>query len=167
MARTRVYVGFDADTDMDYYRLLQAWSENDKFDFDLNNAHDLTDIRQTSNEDTIKRHLRERMNNSKVLLLLVGAKTHTLRKYVPYEIDLALQARLPIIVVNLNKNRSHDTSLCPSKLDDQLAIHVGYYSKIINYALNHWPESHRNHQINGLVEPRSYKDHVYKDLGIT
>jgi hypothetical protein len=113
--RTRTYVAFDADTDIRMYYLMKAWKANDGIDFDFNNAHDLTTIREDSGEDAIKRSLRERMNNSKIFILLVGENTMHLRKYVPYEIEIAQKANLPFIVVNLNGKRQIDRARCPLK----------------------------------------------------
>lgn len=69
--RNKVYVAFDADEDMDYYNLLRAWKENENIDFDFYNAHDINNITARANEETIKNKLRERMNNSKLFILLV------------------------------------------------------------------------------------------------
>jgi hypothetical protein len=50
--RNKTYVGFDADTDMHYYRLIQAWKANKNIDFNFYNVHDinpntkLTGVRQ-------------------------------------------------------------------------------------------------------------------------
>ena len=61
--RTRTYVAFDADTDIHFYRLMQAWKANDRIDFDFNNSHELTTIRPDSKEDAIKVSLGERMKS--------------------------------------------------------------------------------------------------------
>ncbi len=73
--RNKTYVAFDADSDIRYYRLMTAWKQNDNTNFDFYNAHDLNNIWYQSNEDTIKRRLRERLTNTKVFVLLVGEKT--------------------------------------------------------------------------------------------
>ncbi len=46
---------------MRYYRLMQAWTENEKFSFEFNNAHDLNTARDDSQKESIKRQLRERI----------------------------------------------------------------------------------------------------------
>jgi hypothetical protein len=164
--RTRIYVGFDADEDIHIYRLLQAWDAHDRFDLDLPNAHELTNIWHGSSEETIKRHLRERMDNAKMFVLLVGEKTHGLRKYVPYEIGLAVKADIPIVVVNLNKKRVYDSARTPASIDTELAIHIGFYHKVLKYALEHWPAIHLNHRSKGETGPWYYKPETYSSLGI-
>jgi hypothetical protein len=164
--RTRTYVAFDADTDIRMYRLMQAWKANDGIDFDFNNAHDLTTIRPDSGEEAIKRSLHERMKNSKIFVLLVGENTKRLRKYVPWEIEIALKASLPMIVVNLNSERRMDSDLCPTLLQTELSIHIPYGIDIIQHALDNWPTSHRNHVLQGDSGPYFYKDATYTNLGL-
>lgn len=163
---THTYIAFDADTDIHYYRLMQAWTANPRFQFDFLNSHELTTIRSDSGEETIKRHLRERMKSSRGLVLLVGENTRSMKKYVPYEIDLAKEADLPIVVVNLNKKRQMDTDRCPMRLQNHLAIHVGFYEPIIRFALENWLTWHSQHRSNGKDGAFYYKDEVYSRQGI-
>jgi hypothetical protein len=80
--RNKTYVAFDGDSDIRYYSLMKAWKQNDNSDFIFYDAHDLNNALDTSTEETIKRRLRERMENSKVFVLLVGKHTKNLRR--PY-----------------------------------------------------------------------------------
>ncbi|GAK31017.1 hypothetical protein WOSG25_061470 [Weissella oryzae SG25] len=163
--RNKVYVAFDGDEDMAAYRTLQMWSANENIDFDLNNAHDLKSSRDSSSEETIKRSLRERMNNSKTFVLLVGEKTKNLYKFVRWEIETAIKLGLPIIVVNLNGNRKTD-QLLPPILRDELLIATTFQSKILNYALNNWPESDKKYRKNNQSGHYYYSDSVYEDFGL-
>ena len=86
---------------MIYYRLMQAWAENDKFEFDFLNAHDLNTARDDSQEESIKRQLRIRFANSRDIIVLIGEKTKNLRKFIPWEIEAAIRLDLPIVAVNL------------------------------------------------------------------
>jgi hypothetical protein len=164
--RTRTYVAFDADTDIRMYYLMKAWKANDGIDFDFNNAHDLTTIREDSGEDAIKRSLRERMNNSKIFILLVGENTMHLRKYVPYEIEIAQKANLPFIVVNLNGKRQIDRARCPRSVERALAIHVPFEIKPIQFALDNWPASHAAQLSAGKSGPFHYDDDTYTRYGL-
>lgn len=161
--RNKTYVCFDADTDMHWYRLMQAWKENENVAFNFQNAHEINNIRDGSSEETIKRKLRERLENTKVLVVLIGQNTKNLYKYVRWEIEYALEKDIPIIAVNLNGNKSQD-SLCPPILKDELAIYVPFGQKIINYALNNWPNSHSTYKADGKKGPYYYKDTVYANL---
>lgn len=164
--RNKTYIAFDADSDIHYYRLMQAWKQNDGTDFDFYNAHDINDIRQWSTEDSKKAALRERMQNSKVFILLVGDKTKFQNTYVRWECEQALRQQLPIIVVNLNGMRSIDQDRCPLILRDELAVHISYNQAIIQNALEHWPNSHALYQSQGKTGPFYYTTEAYKQLGL-
>ena len=162
--RNKTYVCFDADNDIHYYRLMEAWKENDKIAFDFQNAHELNNLRDGSSEETIKRKLRERLQNTKVLVVLIGDHTKNLYKYVRWEIDYAIEKDIPIIGVNLNKKKKMDDNLCPPIMKEELAIYVPYGQKIIDYALNNWPTSHAKYRKEGEKGGYSYKESVYDSL---
>ena len=142
----KTYVCFDADTDIHYYRLMTAWKENDKIEFNFYNAHEINNLRDGSSEATIKAKLRERLQNTKVLVVLIGKKTASLFKYVRWEIEWAIENNIPIVAVNLNGAKQMDPLYCPPILKDKLAIHIPFGQKIMDFALNNWPESHIAHR---------------------
>jgi len=140
--RNKTYVCFDADSDIHYYRLMQAWKENERIAFDFHNAHEINNLRDGSSEETIKSKLRERLQNTKVLIILIGDNTKNLYKYVRWEIEWAVEEGIPIIAVNLNKRIQMDDNRCPPILKDKLAVHIAYTQRSIDYVLNNWPEKH-------------------------
>jgi hypothetical protein len=164
--RNKTYICFDADTDMRYYNLMCAWKENEKIAFNFHNAHELNNLRPTSSEDTIKRKLRERLQDTKVMVVLVGEDTKYLYKFVRWEIEYAIENDIPIIVANLNKLREMDSDLCPPILKNALAIHVSFNQKIIDFSLNNWPASHEKHRSEGKTLPYYYPEDTYKELGL-
>jgi hypothetical protein len=70
---------------------MQAWKANKNIDFNFYNVHDINSNPNLTSEITIKRQLRERFENSKNFILLVGAKTRYLYKYVRWEINEAIE----------------------------------------------------------------------------
>ena len=162
----KTYVAFDADNDIHYYRLMQAWKKNDNTSFNFYDAHDLNNLLSWSSEETIKAKLAERMRNSKVFVLLVGNNTKYLYKFVRWEIEQAIRREIPIIVVNLNKKRSKDSDLCPAVLNNKLAIHISFNQKIIEYAINNWPNSDKYYRKENEIGEYYYKDSVYQSLGL-
>jgi hypothetical protein len=164
--RNKTFVSFDGDSDMAYYRLMQAWKQNDGIDFNFYNAHDLNTARDSSLEASIKAQLAERMRNSKVFILLVGERTRYLVKFVRWEIEQALARDLPIISVNLNGRRSMDAERCPPILQSALALHVSFNAAIMQHALDNWPTSHTQLKQRGDSGPYYYKDTVYAGLGL-
>ncbi|WP_197913033.1 TIR domain-containing protein [Mycolicibacterium doricum] len=67
--RNKIHVAF-ASEDIRYYRLMEAWRDNKRIDFNFFDAHDLCQARDTRQPETIKRNLRERMKNAKQTALL-------------------------------------------------------------------------------------------------
>lgn len=119
-----------------------------------------------SQEESIKRQLRERFANSKLLIVLIGEKTKLLTKFVKWEMEVALKLDLPIIGVNLNKKAKSRDDRCPPAIRDELAIYVPFGQKIIAHAMDNWPASHAQYRREGKSGPYHYVDSVYQNLGI-
>ena len=67
--RNKTYVVF-ASEDIHCYRLMEAWRDNTNIDFSFFDAHDLFIARDTSQPESIKARLRERLKNAKQFVLL-------------------------------------------------------------------------------------------------
>jgi hypothetical protein len=165
--RNKLYVAFDGDHDMAYYRTLQMWKSNTNIDFDFYDAHDLNAARDSSLSESIKAQLRVRMQNSKVMLLLLGENTRFLRLFVPYEIKLARRLDVPIIVANLNGKRVYDESRCPSTVKDLVCtVHISFEQKIIKHALSNFPGWYHANKRTQQNHTLSYPASAYQQLGL-
>ena len=164
--RNKVYVCFDGDNDIKYYRLMRAWKQNDKTDFNFFDAHDLNVALDSSLEETIKRRLRERLQNAKTFVVLIGESTRYLYKFVRWEMEQALRLSLPVIGVNLNGVRFQDTDKCPPIIRGELAVHVSYNARILQHALESWPHKHYSLKQQGVSGPHYYTRAVYASLGL-
>jgi Thoeris protein ThsB, TIR-like domain len=164
--RNKTYVAFDGDSDIHYYRLMQAWKQNDHTPFNFQDAHGLNFSNDSSLRASILAQLRIRFENTSRFVILIGNNTKFLRKFVPWEIDQALSRNLPIICVNLNGSRQVDYQLCPKSLQPTLAVHIPFQQKILQYALEHWGDSHRQYSGESKSGPYSYKPEVYRELGL-
>lgn len=163
--RNKTYIAFDGDNDMHYYRLMTAWKANDGFSLNFHNAHDLNTARDSSQEESIKRQLRERFANSKLLVVLIGANTRYLTKFVKWEMEVALRLGLPIIGVNLNGSRRMDER-CPPAIRDQLVVYTSFNHNIIEHAMEHWPAEFHSLSAAGNTGARYYNDDLYRRLGL-
>ena len=164
--KNKAYVAFDADNDIRYYRLMQAWKQSDFTTFNFYDAHELNNLRNWSSEQTIKFKLKERLQNSKIFLLLVGEQTRFHHKFVRWEIEQALELNLPIICINLNGQRSMDSFRCPPILKSKLALHVSFNAKIIEKALENWEYWHYQYQNTGKSGDFYYDTNYYNSLGL-
>ena len=93
-------LGANATKDFCYYNILKAWKGADS-SFPFNNAHDTTyNVRDNSDwESTLKPRLRERLNNSENIILLLSndtANSRALREEIDYGINTL---GLPVIVI--------------------------------------------------------------------
>ncbi len=127
------YIAFAADgnkdmyqSDINYYRLLQAGDAMKGKDFEFINAHEKSAVlRSRSKEETIKRTSRDRLNKSKRMLLLVGDTINLDDDFVPYEIEYAVDScKMPIIVCYVNhRNRPS------SNASNQLRQFISHFVK--------------------------------------
>jgi MTH538 TIR-like domain (DUF1863) len=67
----------------------RGWSASKRIDFELLDAHDLDNMTaRARGEAYVNSKLRERMNRSTAVVVLVGESTKFLHKYVRWEIAL-------------------------------------------------------------------------------
>lgn len=175
--RNGTYIAFHAGgttdptaSDIRYYRMLKAWHENDAVEFKFINSHDKTSaVRDGSKRETLRRALRERLNNSCNMVLVIGPTTKWDTDWVPFEISHAVDAcEIPIIAAYTGRdhvlNPSGLRSLWPaplaSRIDNGTAkvVHVPFKRAFIDDAINRFTlakrpgsglvhytaESHRN-----------------------
>jgi len=95
MGLPRTFVGFSS-TDIHCYRLMTAWKENEKIDFDFTDCQLDGEI-NSDNEDYIKRKCRERINLAGKFVMLIGKDTKSKHKYVRWEAEVAIEKGCTII----------------------------------------------------------------------
>ena len=164
--RNKVFVSFDGDSDIHYYRLMRAWKQNNNSPFNFFDAHDINTALDTSLEATIKRRLADRLANSKVVVSLIGERTRYLYRFVRWELERARDLNLPIIGVNLNGLRQQDSDRCPPVIRETLGVYISFQPKILQYALENWPNSHAQFQRERKSGAYYYTQETYRSLGL-
>lgn len=160
------YVIFDGDKDRYAYAFMKGWKVNERVEFDFRDAHDIGSLTgRAQDEAYVKSELRKRMEASKQVLVLVGESTKNLRKFVGWEIDVAVKLGLPIIVVNLNDKREMDSDQCPVPLRTGYIAHVAFKRAIIKHALENFPSEFAARDRN-LTGCRHYSDDIYRRVGL-
>lgn len=149
------FVGFSS-TDLKYYRLMQAWKENEKIDFDFRDCQLQNDI-NSEDENYIKSICRKRITMASKFIQLIGEDTRYKYKYVRWEAEVAIEKGCTIIGVNLAGSKQMNEKTCPPVIRDIGAIFVPFSPKIIKYAL----ENYKMHDSGNY----HYKAEVYKNLG--
>ena len=162
------YVIFDGDEDRWAYAYMKGWKANEKIDFDFRDAHDLdTMTSRAQGEDYVKRNLRSRLSQSKTALVLIGAKTKNLFKFVRWEMEVALSLDLPIIAVNLGGSRQMNSDNCPAIIRGACVVHIPFKQAAIRHALDNWPAEYaRLSPTDRALGARYYNDTVYRALGL-
>ncbi|WP_422743604.1 TIR domain-containing protein [Mycobacterium sp. WMMD1722] len=166
--RNKTYVAF-ASENITSYRLMEAWRDNRNIDFDFYDAHDLYISLDTSQPETIKRNLRERLKNAKQIVLLGSSdarkKGSDGTSFLAHEVKVMAEFNLPVVVANLDGDRKIDRNFIPTPLldADYYTLSVSFQPAIIKYALDHYAPQFAT---SGATGPHYYKDHVYAELGL-
>ena len=170
--RNKTYVAF-ASEDITRYRLMTAWHRNEHIDFDFFDAHDLNIARDTSQPNTIRRRLRERLANTKqtVVLLSNSAKIKSGRpsSFFYYEIEVIAALGLPVVFANLNGARTIQNGWIPARFaSPYYTVSVSFQPRIIKYALDGYvPAFHQNPRTGRTLEgPHYYEPSIYQQIGL-
>lgn len=155
MGLPRTFVGFSS-TDINYYRLMLAWKENQHIDFDFANCQLGSEI-NSENEAYIKSKCRERIGMAGTFAVLIGQDTRSKHKYVRWEMEVAIEKKCRIIGINLDGSRKVVDSTCPPIIRNIGAIFVPFSPKIVAYALEDYKMNPN--------DDYHYMDHVYTRLG--
>ncbi len=166
--RNKTFVSF-ASEDIVQYRLMRAWRENKHIEFDFHDAHDLNTALDTSQPDTIRRRLRERLANTKQVVLLVGDDTRAVAgrpsRFLYYEVEVIARLALPVVFANLNGSRVVQSGRLPQRLVAQYTMSVSFQPTIIKYALDDFVARYDSEKA-AKASPHHYKSSVYTDLGL-
>ncbi|PEN08733.1 molecular chaperone Tir [Longimonas halophila] len=169
--RNKTFVSFDSE-DLHYYRLMCAWKENEGIDFHFLDAHDLNTARDTSQPKTIKRRLRERLSNTKQVVMLIGDNTRqkAARSYsfLHYEVTTIVDLEIPVVFANLNKCKESESHRIPKALLDRYSMSVAFGPSIIKYALDNFPSKYHDNldsaEDSQKTGPYYYKKSVYTKI---
>jgi hypothetical protein len=166
--RNKTFVSF-ASENIGSYRLMTAWRANEKIDFSFHDAHDLNTALDTSQSETIRHRLRERLASTKQVLMLIGDETRAVAgrrsRFLYYEVEVIQRLGLPVVFVNLNGSRDSQERLLPARLASDYTMSVSFQPKVIRYALDDWVERFPKER-RTKSGPYSYKVGVYQRLGL-
>lgn len=166
--RNKTFVSF-ASEDLSSYRLMTAWKANKNIDFNFVDAHDLNTALDTSQPETIRRKLRERLANTKQVVLLLGPKTRsvagTSARFLYYEVETIRKLGLPVVFANLDGSREVQETLMPLALRSDYSLSVSFQPTIIKYALDNWSEGFPRDRLT-KTGPHQYNASLYGQLGL-
>ncbi|WP_293376177.1 TIR domain-containing protein [Phenylobacterium sp.] len=181
--RNGTYIAFHAEgktdptaSDIKYYRTLKMWHASDGTDFKFVNSHDkVAAVRDGSKAETIKRSLRERLDNSKNMVLIIGPTTKLDTDFVPYEIAYAVdRCGIPIIATYTStgytviREPKALSAWWPAALSSRIAngtasvIHIPFKQAAIDCAIGQF--SHNSLPLGGGLG--IYSDAAYREFGL-
>ncbi|WP_433475015.1 TIR domain-containing protein [Spirillospora sp. CA-142024] len=166
--RNKTYVAF-ASEDINYYRLMTAWRDNEHIDFNFLDAHDLAQARDTSLPETIRRSLRLRLANTKQAIILGSAKGKKKagdgKSFLYYEVEVISKLDLPVIIANLDGDRFIDENFIPQRFidDDYYTLSVSFQPRIIRYALDNYAPAYA---VSNKKGAHYYKAETYRKIGL-
>lgn len=179
--RTGTYVAFHADgkrapteSDIKYYRLLQAWNVRASSDFNLVDSHEKTAaLRDSSSKATVEQRLKDRLRRSKNMILIIGRTTHLDTDWVPMEIEYAIDnCAIPIIATYTGYERVQAPNelrhLWPTALARRIdrgvahVIHVPFKQQPLQDAVGQF--SHNSYPSGGGLG--IYNDDAYRSWGL-
>lgn len=166
--RNKTYVAF-ASEDIHCYRLMEAWRDNANIEFSFFDAHDLFIARDTSQPESIKARLRERLKNAKQFVLLGSSvarkKGGDASTFLGYEVKSMLNLDRPIVIANLDGSRDVRSTSIPQPILDAgcYTMSVSFQPKIIKYALDNYAVEYASSSNTGSYY---YRPSVYKSLGL-
>lgn len=104
--RNGVYIAFDGGGSKDVtsgdiwcYYLMQAWKKEDPT-FNFVDSHDKTgNARDTSTSETLKRHFRERISGSKIMILILSNETRYFNENLNFEVSEAKRQGIKIYAI--------------------------------------------------------------------
>ncbi|MFT5752013.1 MAG: hypothetical protein ACI828_001370 [Flavobacteriales bacterium] len=134
--RNKTYVCFDADQDTRYYDLMKDWEANTSFPFHFDNDYKINKLIGVQSDEEVTNLLKDRLQNAKVLVILIGKNTRNLYKYVRFEIDYALKNFIPIIGVHIGVPNKQNEVYFPM-IKNQMAAYIPFSLKELDNTLTH------------------------------
>ncbi len=148
---------------------MTAWKANKNIEFNFVDAHDLNTALDTSQPETIRRKLRERLANTKQVVLLLGSKTRsvagTSARFLYYEVEIIQKLELPVVFVNLDGSREVQEALMPVALRTAYSLSVSFQPTIIKHALDSWTNAFPQERLT-KTGPHQYNASLYRQLGL-
>ncbi len=184
--RNGTYIAFHADgktdptaSDIKFFNLLKAWTAKKDDDFSFINSHEKTAaVSDKSKDETLRKRLVTRLNNSKNLVLIIGKTTKFDTDWVPFEIEHAIdKCKIPIIVAYASSIVETDKAIKdPKKLSKHWpkslakrindgtasAIHIPFRKAPIKDAISQF-DINKKPRNKGLGV---YSDKAYKEFDI-
>lgn len=177
--RSGTYIAFDGLgqtnptlSDFKYYSIIEGWASNKHIEFKYVNSHDKTcAVRDTSLRTTLESRIRERLANSKNVVVILSSNTRKSGSMLTYEIEQAVDRyELPLVVTYVDykiiSNPGQLSSYWPNVLSTRIsnqtakAIHIPFIKDALLDAINQF--NHANLPVTSL---NYYTEEAHRSFG--
>jgi MTH538 TIR-like domain (DUF1863) len=161
--RTGTYFAFDGlgetdptKSDFKYYATVQSWDAHKNIEFRFVNSHDkASSVRDSSTLETLKASIRQRLDASKNMVVILSDQTRKTGSLLSFEIEKAVDTySLPLIIAypgyDSILNPAGLSSLWPTALQERIsnstakAIHIPFKKDAILEAIGQFTVSSGN-----------------------
>lgn len=177
--RSGTYIAFDGLgqtnptlSDFKYYSIIEGWASNKHIEFKYVNSHDKTcAVRDTSLRTTLESRIRERLANSKNVVVILSSNTRKSGNMLTYEIEQAVDRyELPLVVTYVDykiiSNPGQLSSYWPNALSTRIsnqtakAIHIPFIKDALLDAINQF-----NHTNLPATSLNYYTEEAHRSFG--
>lgn len=143
--KSKVFVAFDGEADLQFYNKMKEFKDSNNESFDLINCYDFKSKFDKVSDEILKVEIHKRMSEAQVIVVFVSKTTKSMRRFIKWQVDYAVNNNFPIIAMNLNQIKSVDFDLIPTVLKrSTLSVHIPFNEKIFELALENWPKTHKS-----------------------
>ena len=131
--RNGTYIAFDGLgqinptlSDFRFYSTIKAWASHQHIEFQYRDSHEKTyAVRDTSSRTTLEARIRERLSNSKNVIVILSKDTRKTGSMLSYEIEQAVDNyKLPLIVTYVGYRVVAKPVLLSSYWPNALSFHI-------------------------------------------
>ncbi|MDD3382384.1 MAG: TIR domain-containing protein [Bacilli bacterium] len=167
MIEEKIYVALDPAVDKKFYDQIKLWKNKLGNSYNFIDGIEFANKVNKLNDEVIKPQIQSKVTEAKVVVLLMGPTTKSLRKFVRWQIEAACNSQIPLIVINTNGLRSIDFARCPTYLKKQISIHIPFHPDILEFALVDWPKQHAIAVTKEKSGTFIYDHEIYEKLNIS
>ena len=160
----KIYVAFNALNDMNMYKAITAFRQEDGSSFDFYDGAMYANLLDKENDDVLKNKIQKNMDKADIVLVVLSKTLKSMRRFSKWQVEYAINTQKPIIVLNNTKLRGVDYDVMPTILKNHLCLIIPNDSKALELACYNWPSSAKLHYDNNDKTPYRYDYDTYKEL---
>lgn len=160
----KIYVIYDSQANAGAYAKLKEFKQSDGSNFDIYDGVKFLKSLDKVSDEELKDAIFANMDLADAVIVLLSKNVKSMRKFIKWQIEYAVNKKMVLMSMNCNRVRSLDYDVTPTILKNRLSLFLPYDEKALELALANWPESFASHVKNGDNSPVRYSMDVYYQL---